>query len=161
MVTVAHVFPATPLPVDIIRNPDTLSFEVYAAHDRRAGLRAPLKGPVVMAAAGRQLDVLPVDVSPTGIAVATEQPPPRGTHLRLGFAIPSDDDGPPRWVEADGIVARTAARDHDNVVGVEFLVIEGHAAADIQRYVRSTLSPRRRTGEYAPISVYPPPKRQD
>lgn len=78
--------------------------------------------------------------------------------MRVGFALRCEEDGPARWFEADGVVARTELLDEGNLVALEFQVIEGHVAAEIQQYVRDRFAiASRKTGEYAPASVYPPP----
>jgi hypothetical protein len=78
--------------------------------------------------------------------------------MRVGFALRHDEDGPAHWLQADGVVARTELLEDGNLVALEFQVMEGHVAAEIQQYIRDRyVLPTRKTGEYAPASVYPPP----
>ena len=139
---------------------------MLAAQERRTGPRAPLAGTAVVHCGDAKVACEILDVGTMGIGLLAPQALPAGEFVRVVFRIGAANTrptgaggGPERLHQADGVVVVADKHSAGCRLGIQFTVIEGHVAAQIQAYVSTQLGPdgpRRRTGEYASMEAYPP-----
>ncbi|HWB78100.1 MAG TPA: PilZ domain-containing protein [Nannocystaceae bacterium] len=106
------------------------------ANERRGQPRATLDTTVIAFIGDERIECRAVDISANGIALLSPVVRSNGQFLRVNFALPQA--GGPRWLDADGVVARVARAEQGILLGVQFLVIEDRAAREVHAYVEHT-----------------------
>lgn len=106
------------------------------ANERRGQPRAILETTVIAFIGDERIECRAVDISANGIALLSPVVRSNGQFLRVNFALPQPNG--PRWLDADGVVARVARAEQGILLGVQFLVIEDRAAREVHAYVEHT-----------------------
>jgi hypothetical protein len=106
------------------------------ANERRGQPRATLETTVIAFIGDERIECRAVDISANGIALLSPVVRSNGQFLRVNFALPQPNG--PRWLDADGVVARVARAEQGILLGVQFLVIEDRAAREVHAYVEHT-----------------------
>lgn len=112
--------------------------------ERRGNHRASLeRGQAVVFVANKRVRARPIDISTSGMGLALPATVEPGTYLRVNFALQTAD-GRDLWVDADGLVTRSAVESNERFLGIQFSVVEGHVASQIHEYVerQRQLQPR-------------------
>ncbi len=100
--------------------------EGSATDPLRASVRFPLRLPVRLQIAGRELPAVTEDISASGALLAMAEPPPDGSHVEWNLCLPAESMGADRdvTVHCIGRVVRQSAQvDGRRLVGV---LIDGY-----------------------------------
>ncbi len=106
------------------------------SNERRGQPRALLETTVIAFIGDERIECRAIDISANGIALLSPVVRSNGQFLRVNFALPQATG--PRWLDADGVVARVARAEDGILLGVQFLVIEDRAAREVHAYVEQT-----------------------
>lgn len=120
----------------MLGSPSTFPSLSQALIDRRDRGRARLATTVTLTAAGRLVDAMAIDVSPSGMRLVAQGSLAEGLPVSLVFFVRGE------MISAEALVRRCerGSRGGYFVYGVAFLRLEDDGAAVVDRYCRSCVS---------------------